>query len=84
MISSLALLGLNIHAAGFFDPGFEGQATLEVSTFTDVPIKIYSETRICQMVFVKTSEPTTVSYSEKGKYQNQIGPTLSKSYEDKN
>jgi dCTP deaminase len=82
--SSLARLGLNVHCAGFFDAGFSGTATLELTNFTKKPIVIYEDMRICQMVFVKTDSVPEVSYGEKKdqKYQGQIEPTLSKIHED--
>lgn len=82
--SSLARLGLNIHAAGFFDPGFFGTATLEVSNFTSRPIVIYNGMRICQMVFAPTSSPVEVSYADKKdqKYNGQIVPTLSRIHQE--
>ena len=54
--SSIARMGINIHAAGFFDVGFEGTATLEVTNFTKYPIVIPKHTRICQMVFVPITQ----------------------------
>ena len=41
--SSLARLGLSIHMAGFVDPGFTGTITLEVSNFTNRPIRLYKD-----------------------------------------
>lgn len=77
--SSIARLGIDIHAAGFFDPGFSGNATLEVMNLTNVPIVVPKHTRICQMVFMHCNE-ATVGYADKAdqKYQGQLGPTLSK------
>lgn len=82
--SSIARMGLNIHAAGFFDAGFIGTATLEVTNFTKYPIHIPKHTRICQMVFARTETPCETSYAEKGdsKYQGQSGPTLSEIHKD--
>lgn len=83
--SSLARLGLNVHCAGFFDIGFSGTATLELTNFTKKPIIIYENMRICQMVFVKTMSPSSTSYANKkdAKYNRQINPGNSKIYEDK-
>src|SRR6476620_5337927 len=40
--SSLGRLGLVIHStAGFVDPGFEGNLTLELSNLANLPITIY-------------------------------------------
>lgn len=82
--SSIARMGINIHCAGFFDAGFEGTATLEVTNFTRYPIRIPKDTRICQMVFAKTITPSEVPYSKKydSKYMGQSGPTLTKAYHD--
>jgi len=82
--SSLARIGLNIHLAGFVDPGFEGNITLEVSNFTKYPIRIKKHQRICQIVIMRTSSSVDISYAEKpdAKYQNQHGPTLSKINEE--
>lgn len=82
--SSIARMGLNIHAAGFFDAGFSGTATLEVTNFTKYPIHIPKHTRICQMVFARTETPCMVSYAQKvdSKYQGQSGPTLSEVHQD--
>jgi len=82
--SSIARLGLNIHCAGYFDVGFEGTATLEITNFTTHPIYIPKGTRICQMVFARTGKPAEVPYSKKkdSKYQGQSGPTITKIYED--
>ena len=82
--SSVARIGLNIHAAGFFDPGFSGTATLEVTNFTQITIILYENMRICQMVFVKVAIPSSDNYGirKESKYQGQKGPTLSKIHED--
>ena len=82
--SSLARLGLNIHMAGFVDPGFKGNITLEVTNFTKIPIALYSGMRIGQIVFMKMDKPSKVPYSMKkdAKYQRQMGPTLSLSNRD--
>lgn len=83
--SSLARLGLNIHLAGFIDPQFSGTITMEVSNFTQKPIVLYPNMRICQIVFMKTSSEVEIGYGEKSdrKYQGQEKPGLSKIHEDK-
>ena len=82
--SSIARIGLNIHAAGFADPGFEGNLTLEVVNFTNYPIVLKKHTRIGQMTFQRTGRPCEVPYGAKkdSKYQGQVGPTLTKVHED--
>ena len=83
--SSLARIGLNIHASGYFDAGFSGTATLELTNFTKRPIIIYEGMRLCQMVFIRTESPAEIPYSIKkdSKYQGQIKPEASKIYKDK-
>lgn len=82
--SSIARLGINIHAAGFVDPGFSGNITLEVTNFTSIPIVIPKNTRICQLVFQYTCSPCDVPYNKKkdSKYMNQKGPTLTGIHKD--
>lgn len=48
--SSIGRLGIQVHiTAGFGDPGFDGQYTLEVTAMH--PIRIYPGMRFCQMRF---------------------------------
>lgn len=79
--SSYARLGLIPHAAaGFVDPGFEGQITLEIQNLGNVPITIYPEDRICQVVFETMSSEAENPYGEKtdSKYMGQTGATGSR------
>jgi len=79
--SSYARLGLIPHAAaGFVDPGFEGQITLEIQNLGNVPITIYPEDRICQVVFETMTSKADNPYGDKtdSKYMNQEGATGSR------
>jgi dCTP deaminase len=82
--SSLGRLGLIIHAtAGFFDPGFEGAATLEIANVSRLPIRLYAGMKIAQMVFFRMTQEVETPYgSEKlgSKYSGQRGPTASMGY----
>lgn len=50
--STLGRLGVLIHAtAGYVDPGFEGNITLELSNANVMPINLYPGMRICQISF---------------------------------
>lgn len=71
MRSSLARKGLGHKMAGFIDPGFEGQITLELET--SVPVEVSLGERIAQLVFCRLSEATVKPY--KGRYNGQRGPT---------
>jgi dCTP deaminase len=82
--SSLGRLGLLIHStAGFVDPCFEGNLTLELSNVANLPITIYHGMPIGQISFMRMDGPVDVPYgaSEAGsKYQGQAEPTPSRFY----
>ena len=80
--SSLGRLGLLIHStAGFIDPGWNGQVTLELSNVSNLPITIYPGMKIGQVSFVQLTEPADNPYGATGvgsKYQDQRGPVPSR------
>lgn len=64
--SSLGRIGLIIHStAGYFDPGFEGQATLEISNLANLPIALYKDMRICQISYLQMTSPAEFPYGHK-------------------
>lgn len=80
--SSIGRMGLLIHAtAGFIDPGFSGQITLELFNLSPVPIRLRAGKPICQLSVSYLSSPAINPYgSEKlnSKYQNQTGVVASR------
>lgn len=78
--SSIGRLGLFIQNAGWVDPGFEGQITLELFNASDWAIDIKAGTRVGQLVFAYTHTPCDAPYV--GKYQGQTGVTGSALYKD--
>ena len=77
--SSLARLGVSVHAtAGFVDPGFEGEITLEISVVGKYPVKVYAGQRIAQISFTQTTQAVSRGYEKTGRYQGQKGPTESR------
>jgi dCTP deaminase len=82
--SSLGRLGLVIHStAGFVDPGFEGNLTLELSNLANLPITIYEGMPIGQISFMRMDEAVERPYGEAetgSKYQGQTEPTESRYY----
>ena len=80
--SSLGRIGLLIHStAGFIDPGFKGQVTLELSNVANLPIAIYPGMKIGQVSFYELSTAAEHPYGSAGagsKYQGQTGPTPSR------
>jgi dCTP deaminase len=81
--SSLGRKGLVIHqTAGFIDPGFKGQVTLELSNVSHKPIRLTTWMPICQLVFMQMDGPADRPYGSDGlgsHYMGQRGPTPSRS-----
>ncbi|MEI8083990.1 MAG: dCTP deaminase, partial [Actinomycetes bacterium] len=79
--SSLGRLGLLIHAtAGFVDPLFRGQVTLELSNVATLPIKLWPGMRIGQFSFHKIDQSVERGYGHPelgSKYMDQQGPVAS-------
>jgi dCTP deaminase len=84
--SSLGRLGLLIHStAGFVDPGFSGNLTLELSNVANLPITIYEGMPIGQLSFMRMDGAVEVPYGAKdkgSKYQGQGEPTPSRFYKN--
>ncbi len=79
--SSIARLGLIIHTtAGFIDPGFEGEITLEMVNLSNKDITIDAGSPIAQICFEQLSSACDRPYGSEGlgsHYQGQIGATVS-------
>ncbi|HJL55664.1 MAG: dCTP deaminase [Candidatus Pacebacteria bacterium] len=75
--SSLARMGILVHTAGFIDPGFEGNITLEISNQSNIAIAIYPNMYICQIACEYLSSPAETPYDKRKKslYRKQKGPT---------
>ena len=84
--SSLGRLGLLIHStAGYVDPGWKGNLTLELSNVAKLPIALYFGMKIGQISFFEMSSPVDRPYGSAGlgsKYQGQSEPTASAYFED--
>ncbi len=78
--SSLGRMGLFIQNAGWVDPGFEGEITLELFNANRCAIELQSGRRVGQLVFAKMDENALNPY--RGKYQGQKGATGSKVFLD--
>ena len=80
--SSLGRLGLLIHStAGYIDPGWNGQITLEISNVAGAEITLYYGMKISQISFLRLSTPAISPYGSHdlgSKYQGQVGPTASR------
>jgi dCTP deaminase len=82
--SSLGRLGLLTHStAGFIDPGFSGHVTLELSNVANLPIKLYPGMKIGQICVLPLTSPAEHPYGSSiygSRYQDQRGPTPSRSH----
>lgn len=80
--SSLGRLGLIIHVtAGFVDPGFEGQLTLEMYNLSQDAVLLKPGMKICQLHFFEMTTKVERPYGSRGlgsHYQGQMGPTPSR------
>ncbi|MGP3978215.1 dCTP deaminase [Streptomyces sp. 8N114] len=82
--SSLGRLGLLTHStAGFIDPGFSGHVTLELSNVATLPMKLWPGMKIGQLCMFRLTSPAEYPYGSAqygSRYQDQRGPTPSRSY----
>ncbi len=79
--SSLGRLGLFVENAGFVDPGFRGQLTLELFNCSPRVIRLQPGMRIAQVSFQQLDQPAACPYgcAELGShYQGQQGATISR------
>jgi dCTP deaminase len=80
--STLGRLGLQVHAtAGFIDPGFSGQVTLEMSNVGQMAILLTPGMPIAQLCFMPMSSRVDRPYGcsdLRSRYQNQAGATAPK------
>src|SRR5439155_2429471 len=84
--SSLGRLRLLIHStAGYVDPGWDGNLTLELSNVANLPITLYYGMKIGQISFQQMSSPVEVAYGDSrigSKYRGQRDPTASLYHRD--
>lgn len=80
--SSLARLFLVIHTtAGWIDPGFEGQITLELVNHSPQTLVLHDGIKIAQLVVFRLSTPAARPYGSSGlgsHYHGQVGATASR------
>lgn len=78
--SSLGRLGLFIQNAGWVDPGFQGEITLELYNANRCAIELRAGRRVGQLVFARMDGAALHPY--RGKYQGQRGATGSRIFLD--
>jgi dCTP deaminase len=84
--SSLGRLGLLIHStAGYVDPGWDGNLTLELSNVANLPITLIDGMKIGQISFQRLSSPVERAYGDPSlgsRYRGQTEPTASRYFAD--
>ena len=78
--SSLGRMGLFIQNAGWVDPGFKGEITLELFNANRCAIELKAGRRVGQLVFAEMDDFALNPYN--GKYQGQTGATGSRVFMD--
>jgi dCTP deaminase len=74
--STYARCGIIVNVTPF-EPGWEGQAVLEISNTTPLPAKVYANEGLAQVLFFEGDQVCDTSYADRhGKYQKQKGITL--------
>jgi dCTP deaminase len=80
--STLGRLWINHSLAGWCDPGFEGNITLELQNLGQVPFVLDAGRRIAQLIFISMESEPEIAYGEPGAsshYQGQTGTTRARS-----
>lgn len=83
--SSLGRLGVVVHStAARFDPGWNGNAVMELGNLGVMPVILYTGMRICALTFETLSSPCEKTYLTKKnpKYAKQDSPTASRINEE--
>lgn len=75
--STYARTGLIVNVTPI-EPAWRGQITIEISNTTDLPIYVYPNEGIAQLVFFRGDVPDITYNDRDGKYQDQINITLPK------
>lgn len=70
--STYARCGLMVNTTPL-EPGWRGQLVLELANLTDLPLKVYANEGIAQVVFLTGDVPSTTYADRSGKYQDQKG-----------
>ena len=83
-VSSLARIGLLVHVtAGFIDPNFNGNITLEIVNMNRYPVVLEDGCRVCQLVVEKLDSDNEREYNcTSNNYQDQDRTTPSKYEKD--
>lgn len=74
--STYARCGILVNVTPF-EPEWEGYVTMELSNMTPLPVKVYANEGIAQILFFEGDDTCKISYADRhGKYQKQTGIVL--------
>lgn len=78
--STIGRIGLVPVTAGYIDPGFRGQITLEIYNVSHTPVIIYPGMFFAQGVILRMSSPAKLPYNKRSTslYRGQSGVTIPK------
>ncbi|MBI5871616.1 dCTP deaminase [archaeon] len=81
--SSIGRLGIILNV-GHIAPGFDGRLTLNLCNISAMPIALYPEMRIGQVLFERMTSEPSLPYSKRknSKYSGEKGPVVSRIYRD--
>jgi len=80
--SSVARMGIIVHAAGLVNPGTGMKrpvpVVLEIFNENVVPVKLYPGMKIVQIIFIRLGSPSSIGYDERpgSRFVNQEEPSL--------
>ena len=75
--STYARCGLIVNTTPL-EPGWRGQLVIEIHNTTPLPIRVYANEGIAQLVFFKGDRPSVTYGDRAGKYQGQTGITTAR------
>ena len=76
--STYARAGLLVNTTPL-EAGWTGRLVVELANLADLPLRVYVNEGIGQVVFLQSDEACDISYSDRGgKYQHQTGLTYSR------
>ena len=76
--STYARAGLIVNTTPL-EAGWTGRLVIELGNLADLPLRVYVNEGIGQVVFLESDEDCDVSYEDRGgKYQGQTGLTYSR------
>jgi dCTP deaminase len=61
------------------EPEWQGHVTMQIVNTSPVPVRVYAQEGIAQVIFLESEQAPEISYADKGgKYQGSRGITLAK------